>query len=48
MSGILFYGGLTILGVALVAGVIMAVVLHSARRKLKTRLDAEYGVKRHG
>lgn len=48
MSVIFFYGGLTVLGIALVAGVIMAVILRSARRKLKTRLDAEYGVKRHG
>ncbi|WNS42908.1 hypothetical protein [Paenibacillus sp. MMS20-IR301] len=48
MSGMLFYGGLTVLGIASVAGVIMAVILRSARRKLRTRLDAEYGVKRHG
>lgn len=45
-SGLLFYGGLTAMGIAFFSALISAGVFFYTGRKLKKRLEEEYGKKR--
>jgi len=46
VSEILLYGGIAIIGLAVVAGLIFIFVMWTLKRKLKAKLDAEYGKER--
>ena len=46
-SELLFYGGIALMAAAVVIGTVTFVFLHISGKRLKTRLDAEYGKKRH-
>ena len=45
-SGLLFYGGLIVMGIAVLAALISAGILLYTGRKLRNRLEEEYGKKR--
>lgn len=45
-SGLLFYGGLTVMGISILAALISAGILLYTGRKLRNRLEEEYGKKR--
>lgn len=44
---VLFYGGISVLILAAVLTVVALVVLNLVRRRLKARLEQEFGKKRH-
>lgn len=44
---ILFYGGIVLMGTAVVGAVIAAVILHVSGKRLKNQLEKEFGRKRH-
>lgn len=48
MPEVLFYGGLALMGVSAVSGLIAFLALRGQRRRLRERLDEEYGPSRHG
>ena len=45
---LLFFIGVSIMAVAVVGAIISSVILHISGKRLKKRLEAEYGPKRHG
>ena len=45
MPDLLLYAGIILMGASIAAGVVIAAVLLVSKRKLNTRLDAEYGKK---
>jgi hypothetical protein len=45
-SGIMFYGGIALAGLAAIAAIAASVGFFVARRRLRARLDAEYGKRR--
>ncbi len=42
-GGLLFYGGIAAMAAAAVGAVVAAVLLHMAKKRLKHRLDEEFG-----
>jgi len=46
-SELLFYGGIACIATAVVLAVAAAVVLHITGKRLKHKLEEEYGKKRH-
>lgn len=46
-SELLFYGGIAVMAAAVVLGAGSAVVLHITGKRLRNRLESEYGKKRH-
>ncbi len=46
LSEVLFYGGVVVMGVAVLAGIAAAIFLHVAQKRLNRRLEKEFG-KRH-
>ncbi len=46
-SDLLFYGGIALMGAAVLAAVVACVVLSISGKRLKARLEAEFGKKRH-
>lgn len=48
MAGtILFYGGIVLMGTAVVGAAVAAIVLHVSGKRLKKRLEEEFGRIRH-
>ncbi len=46
-SELLFYGGIALMAVTIIIGAAVFVILRISGKRLKTRLEAEYGKKRH-
>lgn len=46
-SELLFYGGIALMTVTAAVGAVAAIFLRISGKRLKTRLEAEYGKKRH-
>lgn len=46
-SEMLFYGGIALMAAAVAAGVVAFTILRISGKRLKARLEAEYGKKRH-
>lgn len=46
-STILLYGGIALMAAAAVLGIVSLVVLHISKKRLNSRLEAEFGGKRH-
>jgi len=46
-SDLLFYGGIALMVAAVLAAVVAFVVLSISGKRLKARLEAEFGKKRH-
>ena len=46
-SELLFYGGIGLMAAAALGGVISAVVLRLGGRRLRARLEEEFGKRRH-
>lgn len=42
-SELLFYGGITVMAADVAAGILCAVIFHITGRKLKQKLEQEYG-----
>lgn len=43
MPEVLFYGGLALMGVSAASGLIALLILRGQKRRLRERLDGEYG-----
>ena len=48
MPEVLFYSGLALMGVSAASGLIALLILRGQKRRLRERLDGEYGPPRHG
>lgn len=46
-SELLFYGGIAVMAAAAVAAVVAAVILRASGKRLRARLEEEFGPKRH-
>lgn len=46
-SELLFYGGIALMTAAVAFGIAVFLLLRISGKRLKTRLEAEYGKKRH-
>lgn len=44
----LLYAGIAIMAAAAVAAGVAGVILHTSGKRLRTRLEREYGKRRHG
>lgn len=46
-SELLLYGGISLMVAAVLSGIVAAVIFSIAGKRLKTRLEREFGKKRH-
>ena len=46
-SELLFYGGISLMAAAALVGAIAAIVLRSSGKRLRARLEEEFGKRRH-